>query len=98
MEIGDEAEIANSFNDWLEESGITRDSQTDKYEISAPAEDVSKAIHNRELAELDDLDDMIRELLDIEEFEEPYNGWSGDFDMDAATERLVDELSSEGVT
>jgi len=97
MEMGDEAEIANSFNDWLEESGITHNSQRDTYEISAPADDVSKAIHNRELAKLD-TDSIIRQFLDIEEFEEPYNGWHGDFDMDAATERLVDELSSEGVT
>jgi len=98
IESGDLDQIADSFNDWLEESGITRNSQRDTYEISAPADDVSKAIHNRALEESDDLDDIIRQFLDIEEFEEPYNGWSGDFDMDAATERLVDELSSEGVT
>jgi hypothetical protein len=100
LEYGDEFEIIGSFEEWLKDSGIKRDPLTGDYKLIASSEDVSQALHRFKIE--GDLyffgfDTLIAKLFDIKDFREPRNGWHGDFDMNAAGDRLADELSSEGV-
>lgn len=99
VETGIEAEIISDFEKWMVDNYVHSDPYSDRFIFAMESSELSELIHTAAEEDFENemaLYDYILEYVDIDDFDEPRNGWEG-FDLDQARRHLEDTLVSEGI-
>lgn len=99
VETGIEAEIISDFKEWMVDNYVHFDLYSNEFIFAMESSELSELIHTATEEDFEDemaLFDYILAYVNIDDFDEPRNGWEG-FDLDQARRHLEDTLVSKGI-